>query len=46
MCIRDRFNKGEYALNDLPDLNSFDGVVFDCTNTINQDEIHLSLIHI
>ena len=35
-----KFNKGEYALNDLPDLNSFDGVVFDCTNTINQDEIH------
>ena len=21
-----KFNKGEYALNDLPDLNSFDGV--------------------
>lgn len=34
-----KFNKGEYALNDLPDLNSFDGVVFDCTNTTNQDEI-------
>ncbi len=34
-----KFNKGEYALNDLPDLNSFDGVVFDCTNTTNLDEI-------
>ena len=23
----------------MPDLNSFDGVVFDCTNTTNLDEI-------
>lgn len=34
-----KFNKGEYALNDLPDLNSFDGVVFDCTNTTDQTQI-------
>lgn len=34
-----KFNKGEYALNDLPDLNSFDGVVFDCTNTTDLDQI-------
>ena len=40
-----KFNKGEYALNDLPDLNSFDGVVFDCTNTTDQDQIQYMIYH-
>ena len=38
-----KFNSGEYALYDLPDLNSFDGVIFDCTNTTDLSQIHRML---
>ena len=34
-----KFNDGEYALYDLPDLNTYDGIVFDCTNTISKEQI-------
>lgn len=34
-----KFNQGEYSIYDLPDLNSFDGIVFDCTNTTDQQQI-------
>lgn len=28
-----KYNAGEYSLLDVPDLNSYDGVIFDCNNT-------------
>ena len=34
-----KFNSGEYSLYDLPDLENFDGIVFDCTNTTDEHQI-------
>lgn len=35
-----KFNNGEYNLYELPVLEEFDGIVFDCTNTIDKHQIN------
>lgn len=34
-----KFNKGEYTIYDMPDLSRYDGIVYDCSNTIDQEQI-------
>ena len=34
-----KFNNGEYALYELAELDHFDGIIFDCTNTVDQAQI-------
>ena len=35
----EKHNEGEYALYDLVDFDAFDGFIYDCTNTSDQDVI-------
>ena len=35
----DKYNQGEYSLYELPDYNSYDGFILDCTNTTDQSVI-------
>ena len=34
-----KFNDGEYMIFHLPDLNDFDGIVFDCSNMTDKAQI-------
>ena len=34
-----KYNRGEYGLYELPDYDSYDGFIFDCTNTTDSDVI-------